>query len=260
MPVDGPALAYRFAVAPRFAPSRAWSDRLAQNGGVEIDGATGRPHPREDWTPVDDVTSLVDELPGRDGFLPPTHLGLIDIPARLRKAWWAQAELAGVLSGIGFEKVFSDVVEFLRFKRLPLPERVSLEVTASVSGMSSTSPSGLGLGMPGRQTLGLVNLGDEASSIVLLDLPPLTLAAQLGAAGRELTPHELVTRYLGAFPQQRCLRVRLAPGEGLWLSRLGVVHDGNTCGKRDLDVMLSVARDLPGRGVGDADAALAGDP
>jgi hypothetical protein len=251
MPGDEPELLYRFAVVPRFAPSPAWSDRLVQNGGVEIDGATGRPRPRDDWTPVDDVASLVDELPARDAILPSTHLGLIDIPARLRRAWWAQAERAGTPPGTGFDKIFADVVEFLRFKRVPLPGRVSLEVMASAPGMSSTSPAGLGLGTSARQTLGLVNVGDEASFVVLLDLPPRTLAARLRAAGQdaadELSPHELVDRYLRTFPHQRCLRVRLAPGEGLWLSPLGVVHDGYTRGKRDLDLMLSVGRDPPGR-------------
>ena len=92
-----------------------------------------------------------------------------------------------------------------------------------------------------------MNLGDEASFVVLLELPPAVLAARLEAAGevevRTLSPRALVARYFAAFPQQPCVRVRLAPGEGLWLSPFGVVHDGWTHGKRDLDVVLCVGHD-----------------
>jgi len=234
---DGADALYRFAVVPRFLTPGAWSERLARSGGAEVDSA-GRVHLRDDWTAIDDVAALVDELSGRDAVLPPTHLGVLEIPTRLRKAWWVEAERAGAVSGATFEKVFADIVEFLRFKRVPLPDRVSLEVTVSAPDASSASGAGLGVG--GRQPLGLVNLGDEPSHVVLLDLPPRTLAARLAAAADELAPTELVARYLRRFPQEPFLRVRLAPGEGLWLSPRGVVHDRYTRGKRDLDVFLSI--------------------
>jgi len=259
-PDDG-APAYRLALAPRFVLARPWPGRLERNGGVELDRGAGRAHPRDDWQPLDDgaLAALVAEVPGRDGVLPPTHLGLLQLPERLRQAWWAQAERNGVLpgTGVGCDRVFSEMVAFLRFKRLPLPERASLEVAVSAPGLRSTrvgpdgALQGLGFGdrpvtadAPGQLPLGLVNLGDEASFVVLLEHPPVTLAARLEAIGDPaagtLPPRALVERYLAAFPQQPVLRLRLDPGEGLWLSPLGVVHDGWTDGKRDLDVMLRV--------------------
>jgi hypothetical protein len=70
------------------------------------------------------------------------------------------------------------------------------------------------------------------------------LAARLVATGatsvETLAPQALAARFLSAFPEEPLLRIRLAPGEGLWLSPLGVVHDGWTQGKNDLDVVLSV--------------------
>jgi hypothetical protein len=92
-------------------------------------------------------------------------------------------------------------------------------------------------------------LGDEATYIVLLELPPSALAARLEAAGeseaRALSPGHLVSRFFDLFPRQPLLRVLLEPGEGLWLSPWGVVHDGWTHGKRDLDVVLSIRIEVP---------------
>jgi hypothetical protein len=262
--VTEPESSYRFAVAPRFSLSQPFAARLERNGGVE--SAKGGFHPRDDWRGLDEaeLASLVTEIPGRDAVLSPAHLGLAQLPERLRLAWWAQAEKSGVspTSARGFERAFSDLVEFLRFKRLPLPERVSLEVAVSVPGLPSTrvgsdgALQGLGFGerapasdTPGRQALAIFNLGDEASYVTLLELPPATLAKRLegtgAASARGLSPSELVRRYFEAVPEQRLLRLRLDPGEGLWLSPFGVVHDGWTHGKRDLDVMLSVGCEIP---------------
>ncbi len=261
MPGDEAEPVYRFVVAPRFTPSRGWQGRIARNGGIEPAGGADPARPRDDWTLVDDaaLAALVTQVPGRDTVLPPTHLGLLEFPERLRRAWWTHAERAGMATaaGPGVDRLFSEYVQFLHFKGLPLPERASFEVTVSAPGLGSTrvgagsAPAGLGFGDrpatadgPARRTIGLVNLGDEASFVVLLDLPPVTLAARLETAGhadvRALPPRALVARYLDVFPHQSFLRVRLAPAEGLWLSPFGVVHDGWTRGKRDLDVMLSV--------------------
>ena len=250
---------YRFVVAPRFATVPGWAGRLERNGGVELDRA--RVRPRDDWKPLTaaELEPLVGSDGGRDAMLAPTDLGLMQLPERLRSAWWDEAERSGeaLTPGPGDERLLSELVEFFRFKRLPLPEHVSLEVVVSVPGMSSTRTDaaglleGLGFGdrvatreQPARQALGIVNLGDEASFIVLLELPPATLVARLEAAGeraaRALAPRALVARYFAEFSQQPCLRLRLAPGEGLWLSPFGVVHDGSTQGKRDLDVVLRV--------------------
>jgi len=259
---DSGEAAYRLAVAPRFGLAGAWSGRLERNAGVEL--ADGRVLPREDWKPLDETAleDLVGGIAGRDAVLPPTHLGLVQLPDRLRRSWWAEAERGGGASGSGegFERLFSELVTFLRFKRLRLPERVGLEVAVSAPGLRSTRVGvdgvleGLGFGdrpaaasSRARRPVGLVNLGDEASFVVLVALPPATLAARLEAAGdsgtRTLPPRGLVQRYFACFPQQPCLRLRLAPGEGVWLPPFGVVHDGWTRGKNDVDVMLGVADD-----------------
>ena len=254
-----PEPTYRLTVAPRFAVTSFWRERLAHNRGVTIEAGSGCAQPREGWAALDDteLASLVDPEAGREVALPPTHLGLMQVPERLRRAWWACAERGGSAADADFEPVFVEMAEFLRFKGLPLPERVHLEVAVSAPGLRSTrvgadgAPLGLGFGdrpatadAPGRVPLGLVNLGDEASFVVLVAHPPQTLAARLVAAGapdvETLAPQALVACFLSAFPEEPLLRVRLAPGEGLWLSPFGVVHDGWTQDKKDVDVVLSV--------------------
>jgi hypothetical protein len=265
MSADGDAAAepsYRFAVAPRFSISRPFEARLERNGGIRFDGE--RVEPQSDWRPLGatEIASLVSDVSSRDAVLWATQLGLVQVPEHLRTAWWVEAERSGGPPGTDgrFEGIFSKVVEFFRFKRLPLPERVSLRVSVSVPGLSSTrvgpagALQGLGFGdgeqttaAKGGQPVACINLGDETGFVVVLELPPATLARRLEAA-REMAPHTpaaLVRRYFEVFPGQSLLRVRLDPGEGLWFSPLGVIHDGWTEGKRDLDVMLHIGAETP---------------
>jgi len=250
---------YCLTVAPRFQLRRSFIGRIDGNSGVEREGDCL--HSRSDWRPLqaEELSSLVTEVSGPGAVLPATHLGLLQIPDRIRGAWWREAEKSAPSQA--FEQVFSTLIDFLRFKRLPFPERVHLEVAVNAPNLASTraAPGGGRQGLAyrdcaaagserARQALGLVNLGDEAAFIVLLELPPSTLAARLEAAGESgasaLSPDRLVNRYFEVFPRQRLLRVRLEPGEGLWLSPHGVVHDGWTRGKRDLDVVLSVRAEV----------------
>jgi hypothetical protein len=252
---------YRLTVAPRFQLRRTFVGRIDRNGGVERDGDCL--YPRDDWQSLkpEELSALVVEGSGPGALLPSTQLGLLEIPERLRGAWWKEAEKNA--GSEGFDGVFSALIEFLRFKRLPLPERVHLEVAVNAPNLKSTrgASSGAAQGLAyrdrpaswngqARQALGLVNLGDEATFIVLLDLPPSTLVARLEAAGdaeaSALSANRLVKRYFEIFPREALLRVRLDPREGLWLSPQGVVHDGWTHGKRDLDVVLSVRMEVGG--------------
>jgi hypothetical protein len=247
---------YRLTIAPRFQLGRGFLGRVDRNGGVER-GGDGFYSPRNDWRALaaEELSVLVAEGSGPEALLPATELGLLQIPERIRAAWWREAEKNPRTQD--FEPVFTALVEFLRFKRLPLPERVHLEVAVNAPDLASTraapggAPHGLAYRDPAvagstgaRQAIGLVNLGDEATFVALLEFPPAALVARLLAAGesyaRTLPPDRLVSRYFERFPQQSLLRVLLEPGEGLWLTPEGVVHDGWTRGKRDLDVVLSL--------------------
>src|SRR5208337_2553840 len=120
---------YRLTVAPRFQLRRTFVGRIDRNGGVERRGDCL--YPRDDWRSLkpEELSALVGEGAGPGALLPSTQLGLLEIPERLRGAWWREAEKS--TGSEGFEGVFSALVEFLRFKRLPLPERVHLEVAVN---------------------------------------------------------------------------------------------------------------------------------
>jgi hypothetical protein len=241
---------YRVAQAPRFPISRSIAERLERNGGTERAGE--RFQPREGWVALEasEVSALCAVPPA--AMVRPRELSLFQIPRRLREAWWAEA--AGQDDEARSHHALSEIVEFLRFKRLPLPERVVLQVLVNLPDRVSTraavagSPGGLGFGAP--PPVASINLSDEPSWMVLLPLPPLTLAERLDAAGAALadatTPAALTARFLETFPDEPLLRVRLDPGDGLWFPAEGAIHDGWTRGRVDVDVVLQLAPEVEG--------------
>jgi hypothetical protein len=228
-------------VAPRFHAPSGWTERLRLNGGVERAGA--RFHPCADWRPLvpDELAQLVDEAPA-DAH--PLRARLLVIPAWLRAAWWNQVDRAS------YERFASELLGFLRFKAMPLPALCDVRVTVSRPGQRGTrldaigDLSGLGPApsVPGAAEVAAINLGDEATDVVLLNLQPGAMAEMIGgrAGGAPPLPlSDLVPRFFEARPAYPLVRIRLDPGEGLWFPG-DVVHDGWTCEKRDLDVVLTI--------------------
>jgi hypothetical protein len=245
---------YRLVAAPRFHVPMGFAGRLDRNGGVQFDGVCT--YPRSDWHALapNEVKPAIGDPLSRDDILPPDRLGLVTIPERLRAAWWSEAERSSLEPSAGrFDGHLSKMVDFFSFKRLPMPARVSLVATVSAPGLSSThigpegTPQGLGFGEP-TPTLASINLGDETAFVVILELPPAVIARRLDSIGVNepwaLAPSALVRQYFHSFPEQPLLRIRLQPGEGIWFSPFGVVHDGWTDGKSDVDVMLTVRCEL----------------
>jgi hypothetical protein len=222
---------------------------VERNAGSERQGETFVA--QDGWSALApaEVTAITALPP--EGMVRPGEIAFFQIPALLRAAWWKEAECAGAGASPGTHRSLSEIVELLRFKRLPLPDRVSLRVAASLPDLASTRvdgpvPGGLGFGDP--PPVASINLGDEASWIVLLPLSPLELAEQLDRAGGSLaeaaSPPALAARFLEAFPAEPLLRLRLEPGEGLWFPAEGLLHDGWTRGRTELDVVLQLTADV----------------
>ncbi len=252
---------YRLRVAPRFACPASFAERLSV-GRIVADGA--RFVAGDSFAPIG--AAALDALIGAAGdpspALSPTDLALFAVPDRIRARFWSAAEKTGSadLVAPGLERVFSDVAELLRFKQLPLPPRARFEVAVSAPGLPSTraAAGGAGLGFGervapdgslARIAVGGVNLGDEAAFLSFVPFPPAALSARLATAGVRsadgLAPQALADRFFGTFPDEPLLRLRLEPGEGLWLPPLGVVHDGTTSGRKDLDVWLRIDAEPP---------------
>src|SRR5262249_13650829 len=127
---------------------------------------------------------------------------LFQLPHHLRSEWWQSlGQATGVLGDgklPGFEMFLSRVSEFLAFKRLPIPDDARCDAVVSDPGQGflrwgreSNRPGGL-LGnlalwearswaeehnWPGLW--GGINLGDEETSVVLINLPCRQLNALL---------------------------------------------------------------------------------
>ena len=284
---------FPFRVAPRFHSHLAWTERLQVNSGVESVGECF--YARGDWRAPDaqelalllgaDATAVWDA----EAVLPSSPAALLTLPSHLRAAWWSVAEgglrpasvrrdrsplgryalpspapdssAAGSRSPTASDDRFDDfvagVIEFLRFKRLPLPERCQFDVVASRPGQRSTrlDPTGALAGLrvnctpaasapPGKRLVATMNLGDEATHVVLLNLLPTAIAALLPVAERlpvaDSNALALWADFLATVSDYPLVRVRLDPGDGLWLPDGPVVYDGDTLGKRDIDVALMI--------------------
>jgi hypothetical protein len=258
---------FALTVAPRFHLPGAWPDRLWVNSGVEARGEHF--FPRADWRRASPAELALlandDGAPAvPDGFRRES-LSLFHVPEYLRRRWWDLAARQGNPAAIdaeGFRAFLRGVIDFCRFKGLPLPPTCAFEIVVTAPGRASTRVdaaagclAGLAFDLPPTgslppakgttpRPLGAVNLGDEATSLVLLNLRAARLQDRLrtapGAPGVCATLGELARRFLTAFPAYPLVRVRLGPGDGYWLPAGGVVTDGYTMDKQEPDVLLLV--------------------
>jgi hypothetical protein len=252
-------------VAPRFHLVPDWAARLAVGAGVREDN--GRFFPRGPWRPLTaDELQLVSGLgdnPEKDA-----EAGcLFQIPDHLRAAWWDLLDSsveAGDTALPGFEDFTRQVAEFLRFKHMEVPTSLQMEAVVTAAGRCSMrcdpatgTPAGLGPsvapwaactlleGSVLPRLWAVVNLGDEASRLVLMTVPLGALTANLAVRhpGQPLpeTVGELVPWFLRAFPDCPPLRLRLGPAEGFRLPAAGLILDGDATDKREPDVLLLIS-------------------
>lgn len=256
-----------FRVAPFFHSRIDWTERLRVNGGVERDAS--RFYARDDWCAptAAEMQRLLGKVADQEAAVTATQVALVVVPQHVRAAWWRVAERAERLDGRldGFDGFVGELLEFLRFKRLPLPARCRCEVTANRPGQRSTrvdadgAPLGLEFSasapghMPAR-ACAVINLGDEDTHLVVLNLLRTDLEALLstGGAHRRAPLHDhnastcgngTLARFFTAMPDYPLVRVRLSPGDGLWLPSSNTAFDGWTVDKDDLDVVLTMWSD-----------------
>jgi hypothetical protein len=213
MPILEPGI--RLVTAPHFHFARSWEERVRINSGVTIEA--GRVTPRDDWRPASaEELALLTASTGD----PAAELALFNIPARLHARWWILAAEEG--GDVPFQEFGREVIEFLQFKQLPLPARCTVSAVIHEPGLASTKPDAGGLTADPAHAdmLAGINLSDEESALVFGNL-----AARLSACDYPV------------------IRVALQPGEGFWLPRMPIAHDGDTRGRSEIDVQLVLAGD-----------------
>jgi len=244
----------RFCVAPRFHCAAGWAERLRLNDGMVRTPAGIQP--RENWRSAAEAELRVligaDEVASNGDAL----MQLLAIPAELRSRWWDLAE-RGEADGDslpGYDALVEDLVEFLRFKGLAVPARCLAASVASRPGQRSTrldaagrALCGLGFGSlastggdaPAAVPIAVINLGDEAAQVVVLNLPATLLRERSTRNGLPTASMDaLLAAFAAECPDYPLVCVRLVPGEGLWLPTPPPAFDGWTVGRTDLDAML----------------------
>lgn len=270
----------RVAVAPKFHLEANWPERFGV--GVGIEESDGVFFPRGPWrapTTSELAVLVAGEPPSRSLPLlgaeapPPTEsapdaVQLFQIPEHLRETWWGLLDEVAATGGPlrGFDVFAAQVNEFLAFKRLDAPANARMEAVVTAAGERSIRRSADGRPAGLAPTVapwaswpivnaaavsrlwGIVNLGDEDTGVVLINLTLSNLAtvlARRAPADAPKTVAELVRRFLSAFTDYPPVRVRLGPGEGCRLPPDGLILDGDPTGKAEPDMLLLISQEGP---------------
>jgi hypothetical protein len=207
----------RLVVAPNFHLAVDWPGRLSL--GARVEQTAQGPVARPPWRPVSTeemATLLLDpngtttraELPG--------CLCLLVLPAHLRAAFWdllARAPAPGELPAQDFNNFVAETARFLAFKELPVTPGAVFDLVVTQPGAAPTlAPAGL---------WGLINLGEDAASVVFLNVP----AGEVPATD---------------YPP---VRLQLGPGEGIRIPA-GILLGTDGFERDQPDVLLLIR--LPG--------------
>ena len=253
-------------VAPFFHQSVDWASRLLVSGGALEE--QGRFVPQPPWrapTAAELAALITERAPALredlDGCL-----CLFALPQHLQSTWWDlldRARLAGTTHLEGFDDFVREVASLLAFKELPVPDGASFDLVASQPGQRSirwnaggARPEGLAfdvsprtpwpLGPEGRpaRLWGGINLGDEAVSVVLVNLAARQMHDLLATGWVDLAPAathgELAERFLTHLPDYPPVRLRIEPGEGYRLPAGGVLVDVCTLDMEGSAVLLLI--------------------
>jgi hypothetical protein len=255
-----------FAVAPHFEMPADLQGRLRI--GIGVEKCDGGFFPRGPWRSPDDG-ELAHLVAGQAGPNAPDRVELFKLPAHLCAQWWQLLERAGDGAGAGrlpgYDAFLAQLADFLAFKELAIDDPVSCEVVVSRPGQRSVrwdpaAGRALGLGctvapqtpctsLESRSLCrprlwGAVNLGDEATSFVLIDPPCRTMARMLRHDFPDCAPPatlgDLIEQFLRASPDVSPVRVILHPGEGLRLPGDAMLVDGFPHDKHEPDVLLLI--------------------
>jgi hypothetical protein len=203
----------RLVVAPNFHLGADWSQRLSVGAGVEQ--TSEGLFPRPPWRPAhdDELTLLVLDPAGPTARQElPSCLCLFVVPGHLRSTFWdllARAQEQGEISADGFSAFVAEIGRFLAFKQLPAPAGAVFDLVVNRSGQVEA--------LAASSLWGLINLGEDAESVVFVNLP------QSEIPGPDYPP----------------VRFYLAPGEGVRLPA-GVLLGSDVVEAEQAEVLLLI--------------------
>ena len=137
-----------------------------------------------------------------------------------------------------FQEYAGDLLEYLRFKQLPVPSKCTVSAVVHADGLASTKPNAGGLTADPAfaDVVAGINLSDEEAALVYVNLGACRFAARTVAAARCWRAGARCRRHRGDLSRGR---VALRPGEACnSCPRISIASDGDTRGRSEIDVQL----------------------
>jgi hypothetical protein len=131
----------------------------------------------------------------------------------------------------GLDTFTASVANLLAFKDIPVPGGAVFDVLVSRPGQQAVGLDGQSPGMTFNPAMlwGVINLGDESTSLVFLNLPAHEIQTELRERGSEYPP----------------VRLRVDPGEGVRFPVDGLLVAGCTLDKHEADLLLLIRQSKP---------------
>jgi hypothetical protein len=254
---------------PRFPGDTLDSTTIEVNSGVIV--KAGALWPKGDWRSLSEheteILGLEPEAAGgkskSDSVQNPDTLRIFAIPLHLLKHWQRISERFGsgseTAAGAYIEDgtypgFVSQVVDFLRFKAVPLPNKCKFEMVYNFAEISPAVEvrtvdepecgSGVSLSLLASEDVQVaVNLGSATSSLIFVNLSVAQMDSILGERGDPtgVSGCSKVERFFSCFPQYPCFRISLPPRMGYVLGDLATVHVRCPLSRPDPDLWLCVS-------------------
>jgi hypothetical protein len=254
---------------PRFFGGTLDSTMIEINSGVTVKDEAF--WPKDDWRPLSEHEGEIlglglkgtDAKFKNDSSQTPDSVWIFAIPLHLLQHWQGISEPFSLENGGGsfvegeqYRGFVSQVVDFFRFKAVPLSSKCKFEIVSNfpeighameVPGAEECdSRAALQVSMAVSEEVEVaVNLGDATSSLILVNLSIAQMESILGERGNtsRVGGRSKVEQFFSCFPDYPCFRISLPPRMGYVLGGLGIVQVRCPLSRPDLWLCVSSVPD-----------------
>jgi hypothetical protein len=237
------------SVLPHFRPTLLTRVELYLNSGCERWEGCFRA--RHDWrSPSQEELEILTAPLGNAAESQSDWIELLEIPGHLDKQWRAIARTLATDTGNAsqeYERFVASLASFFRFKKVDV-ENCAFTVTAAEPPHRSAftrggPPGGLKIGAAEESPLLVINLGNEPTALVILNLPIRRLRELVAARGATKEPSSRIPQqFMELFPEYPLVQIVLPVRHGVRFFPDAVVHDAYLAKRNDLDILLRITR------------------
>jgi hypothetical protein len=249
---------------PRFSSAVLDHVRVEAKSGIVM--RNGSLWPRGDWRPVLEREAEILGLM-RKPSSPHSEriesenaetISIFELPFHLLRRWQrisgelpASAGVASVVEDVQYQRFVSQLVDFFRFKRVPLPSKCRFTVVCDLPVNSDASGAGADDSneavevslIPSDEAHLAVNLGTAASSLIFINVPIARVDPISGENGEIMRGDgrnntELLFSRLSDCP---CLRIIFPPRKGYLICGSGILHSRCPISRTQPDIWLCVS-------------------